>query len=94
MERRTGRNPGNPSSRGYPTWFIIPEPLAQIVVDAINNLPRDGQPFDRLWHCLNEFMGAALAATPQEISRLGVPLPFRPKMRPRPIDDTEEERRV
>jgi hypothetical protein len=65
-----GENPGNPSSRGYPTWLIIPAPLAQILVDAVNNLPRDGQPPNRLRRSVNELLAAARAATPEEMTRL------------------------
>jgi len=67
-----GVNPGTPSSRGYPTWHIIPDPLAEIMVEAINaHLGGEGdQRPNRLRRCVNELMAAARAATPEEITRL------------------------
>jgi len=31
-----GEGVGNPQSRGLPTWFILPEPLAGIAVEAVS----------------------------------------------------------
>jgi len=67
-----GVRPGSPSSRGYPTWFIIPEPFAEVMVETINahlNGKDDQQP-NRLRRCVNELMAAARVATPEEITRL------------------------
>jgi len=67
-----GVNPGSPSSRGYSTWFIIPDPLAEIIVEAVNaHLGGEGdQRPNRLRRCVNEFLAAARAATPEEVTRL------------------------
>lgn len=71
-----GVNPGSPSSRGYPTWFIIPGPLAEIMVETVNahlSGKSDQRP-NRLLRCVNELMAAARAATPEETTRLQLSL--------------------
>jgi hypothetical protein len=67
-----GVSAGSPSSRGYPTWFIIPAPLAEIVVEAVNaHLGGEGdQRPNRLRRCINELLAAARAATSEEMTRL------------------------
>jgi hypothetical protein len=32
---QVGEGVGNPQSRGLPTWFILPEPLARIALDCV-----------------------------------------------------------
>ena len=33
---QVGEGVGNPQSRGLPTWFILPDPLAEASVDRVN----------------------------------------------------------
>lgn len=67
-----GENPGSPSSRGYPTWFIIPPPLREIIVEVVNAHMEgeDDSPPNRLQRCVIELLAAARAATPEEMTRL------------------------
>jgi hypothetical protein len=67
-----GKTPGSPSSRGYPTWFIIPRPFAEVMVETVNAHlgGKDDQPSNRLRRCVNELMAAARAATQEEMTRL------------------------
>ena len=71
-----GVNPGNPSARGYPTWFIIPDPLAGPLVEAVRNrksLNDSGgaeAPHDRLRRSVKDFLAAAQHAKPADLAIL------------------------
>jgi hypothetical protein len=66
-----GEHPGTPSGHGFSTWYILPDPLAEVVIDVVNDYlaGKDEYP-TRLRRRVNELLAAARAAKPDELARL------------------------
>jgi hypothetical protein len=60
-----GQPSGMPQSRGIPIWFIVPDPLAALVEQAVT-----GAAVKSLRQCVNDLVHAARRASPEELSQL------------------------
>jgi hypothetical protein len=67
-----GKDAGSPNSRGFPTWFIMPQPIGEALVEIIGRLAdeEDGPRPNRLQLCVAQLIAAARTATPEEIAQV------------------------
>jgi hypothetical protein len=70
-----GQPSGMPQARGIPIWFVIPEPLAEIVEKAVSELRNGGTNTAKsLRRCVNDLIYSARRASSEELARLQLSL--------------------
>jgi hypothetical protein len=70
-----GKGFGNPQSRGLPTWFILPEPLAKIALDCVSEHLRVGDSSETTEalpprHRLLDLISFVRAASDEELKQM------------------------
>ena len=66
-----GQPSGMPQARGIPIWFVVPDPLAEIAAQAVNELRNaDGDTAKSLRRCVADLIYTARRASPEELARL------------------------
>jgi hypothetical protein len=70
-----GQPSGMPQARGIPIWFVVPDPLAEIVAKTVNELRNGGNDTTKsLRRCVNDLIYTARRASPEELARLQLSL--------------------
>jgi hypothetical protein len=65
-----GQPCGMPQSRGIPIWFVIPEPLGEIVLHAVRELKTGAVTAKSLRRAMLDLVYAARRAPDEELARL------------------------
>jgi hypothetical protein len=67
-----GPGVGNPQSRGLPTWFILPKPLGEVVIECVSEHMRGGTTPEALTprRRLLDLIGYVRAASDDELMRM------------------------
>jgi hypothetical protein len=72
-----GKDGGMPNSHGWPTWFVVPQPLGEALVELVDRLAdeEDAPRPSRLQLSIAQLIAAARTAKPEEIKQVFVAAP-------------------